>query len=239
MGRKDAVVIKSFPNGIRLYLDKELDFESLEARVAEKFQESEPFFRDAAVAVSFEGRPLSSDEELRLVQAISENSRLHVTCLIGKEEDGILYGRAVQSAFRRFLEDENTGQFYRGTLRRGQILETSSSIVIVGDVCRGACVVASGSIVILGALRGTACSGGDGREGSFIAALEMTPQKLKIGDFKYITEEKEDAGFFEPVLSRVRLIWNNESSRPSGGMETRPQVAYVEKDRIVRKTIYE
>ena len=39
------------------------------------------------------------------------------------------------------------------------------------------------------ARRMAAYAGGDGRDHHFIAALEMTPQKLKIGDFKYKTKE--------------------------------------------------
>lgn len=238
--RKDAVVIKRFQNGIRLYLDAEMEFEELKAEVAEKFCRSASFFQDASVAVSFEGRPLTPEQETDLVEAISENSSLEVTCLIGKEEeDGALYARAVEAAFRRFADRENTGRFYRGTLKRGQILESSGSIIIVGDVNPGACVISSGNVVVLGALRGTAMSGGDGRAGSFIAALEMTPQKLKIGDFKYLTQEKEETGLLGPLLSRIRLLPDGDGHGPSDGAKIQPQVAYVEQDRIICKTIYE
>ena len=163
-----------------------------------------------------------------------------MTCLIGKEEeDGALYARAVEAAFRRFADRENTGRFYRGTLKKGQILESSGSIIIVGDVNPGACVISSGNVVILGALRGTAICGGDGRAGSFIAALEMTPQKLKIGDFKYLTREKEEMGRLGPFLSRIGLLPDGGGHVPPEGVRIQPQVAYVEQDRIVCKTIYE
>ena len=240
MTGKDAVVIKRFQNGIRLYLDEEMDFDTLKEMVAEKFRRSAAFFQDASVSLSFEGRLLTTAQENSLVKIISENSSLEVTCLIGKEEeDGGIYARTVEAAFRRFADRENTGRFYRGTLKRGQILESSGSIVIVGDVNPGACVISSGSIVVLGALRGTAIGGGDGRAGSFIAALEMTPQKLKIGDFKYFTQEKEEAGLLGPLLSRIRLLPDGDGGAPSDGVRIRPQAAYVEQDRIICKTIYE
>ena len=189
--------------------------------MAEKFRRSADFFRDASVAVSFEGRRLTPAEETELVQTISENSSLEVTCLIGKEEeDGGLYARVVETAYRRFLE-------------------SSGSVIIVGDVMPGACVISSGNVVVLGALRGTAISGGDGRAGSFIAALEMTPQKLKIGDFKYHAQEKEEAGLLGPLLSRIRLLPDGDGHIPSEGVRIQPQVAYVEQNRIVCKTIYE
>ena len=233
-------MIKRFQNGIHLYLDENMDFDALLDRVAEKFRRAAPFFRDASVAVSFEGRPLTPAQEARLVQAISENSSLEVTCLIGKdEEEGKPYMRAVEAAFRRFADRENTGRFYRGTLKRGQILESSGSIVVVGDVKPGACVISSGNVIVLGALCGTAISGGDGRKESFIAALEMTPQKLKIGDFKYLTREKEEMGRLGPFLSRIGLLPDGGGHVPPEGVRIQPQVAYVEQDRIICKTIYE
>ena len=51
------------------------------------------------------------------------------------------------------------GRFYRGTLKRNQVLESEASIVIVGDVEEGATVVSKGSIVVIGALLGSAQAG--------------------------------------------------------------------------------
>lgn len=62
---KNAVIVKSFRNGITLYLDGNMEFEQLLEEVADKFKESKEFFRDATVAVSFEGRDLSFEEEDR------------------------------------------------------------------------------------------------------------------------------------------------------------------------------
>lgn len=45
------------------------------------------------------------------------------------------------------------GQFYRGTLRSGQVLESDSSIVILGDVNPGAKIVSGGNVVVLGSIR--------------------------------------------------------------------------------------
>ena len=58
------MVIKRFQNGIRLYLDAEMEFDELKAEVAEKFRRSAAFFQDAFVAVSFEGRSLTPEQEI-------------------------------------------------------------------------------------------------------------------------------------------------------------------------------
>ncbi len=233
-------MIRRFPDGISLRLDEAMEFEKLTELTAEKFRRAAPFFQDAAVAVSFEGRTLTQEQEDRLIQVISENSSLEVACLLeGQGEKGAFYTRAVESAFRHFAQREHTGRFFRGTLKKGQILESSGSVVVLGDVRPGACVISAGNVVVLGALYGTAISGGDGRAGSFIAALEMTPQKLKIGDFKYITKEKEGEGSLSALFSRIREGFEMDGRGPEEGMKIHPKVAYVEQDRIVCKTIYE
>ena len=48
---KNAVIVKSFQNGLILYLDKEIEFEELLEEAAAKFKESERFFKDAALSL--------------------------------------------------------------------------------------------------------------------------------------------------------------------------------------------
>lgn len=57
---------------------------------------------------------------------------------------------------------DNTGEFYKGTLRSGQVLKCDTSIVIIGDVNPGAKIIAKGNIVILGSLKGNAYAGAAG-----------------------------------------------------------------------------
>lgn len=61
--------------------------------------------------------------------------------------------------------------FIKGTLRSGQVLESETSIIILGDVNPGATVVSKGNVVVLGALKGTIHAGATGNEASFVAAL--------------------------------------------------------------------
>ena len=225
---KNAVIVKSFRNGITLYLDGNMEFEQLLEEVADKFKESKEFFRDATVAVSFEGRDLSFEEEDRLIEAVRVNSHLNITCIVGEDEEkSRIYGKALEAYRRKREEEESVGQFYRGTLRKGQILETESSIIVLGDVNPGSSVIAAGDIVVLGSLRGNAYAGGNGRPGHYVAALEMAPQKIKIGDFKYITNEKSKWAFGS---KREELTDGNP-----GGIQ--PQMAYVENNGIILKPI--
>ena len=82
---KNAVIVKSFRNGLTLYLDSDLDFGQLLEEVAGKFNESKEFFSDASVAVSFEGRELSFEEEM-------------------EKAAEALYGKYVPAGVREFIE---------------------------------------------------------------------------------------------------------------------------------------
>lgn len=198
---KNPVIIKSFPNGLSIFLDSELPFSQLLNEIAVKFSESANFFKDAHMVLSFEGRALSDQEERQIVDTISANSRLNIVCIMGKDEETDRnFIKALQKLSFHQEVMENAGQFYKGTLKDGQILETENSIIVLGDVYPGACIISSKDIVVLGGLYGQAYAGGNGEDGHFVVALEMSPEKLKIGDFKYKTSEKQSKWSIKPKI---------------------------------------
>lgn len=214
---KNAVIIKSFQNGISVHLNEEIPFEELLQEVAFKFRESNHFFKDAKMAVSFDGRVLTEEEERIVLNVICENSDLHIVCLIGKDEEkNQNYLRAIQQLEYRNGEEDSEGRFYKGTLKNGQILETESSIVVLGDVYPGSTIISTKDIVILGGLFGKAYAGGNGSEGHFVVALEMAPERLQIGDFKYK---------------------NNKQQKWSIKPKVQPKIAYVKQNRVVMEPI--
>lgn len=210
---KNPVIIKSFPNGLSIYLDEEMPFEQLLKEIGLKFKESAHFFKNASMVLSFEGRRLSDQEERMIINTITANSDLNVMCIMGKnEETNKNYIKALQKLSYHQQVMENAGQFYKGTLKDGQMLETENSIIVLGDVYPGACVISSKDIIILGGLYGQAYAGGNGEDGHFVVALEMSPEKLKIGDFKYKTSEKQSKWSIKPKIQ--------------------PKIAYVEDGRV-------
>ncbi len=212
---KGNIMIKSFPNGITLYLNSDLDMPQLLEEVAEKFQQSRNFFRDARMALCVEGRKLEENEERQLVQTIQDNSDLKIVCIIGKnEETNKTFIKAIQKVDMQ--HSGNFGRFYRGTLKNGQKIEAESSVVILGDVYPGCAVTSTKDIVIIGGLYGEAHAGFGGEEGHYIVALEMSPEKIKIGDFRYRPKDKPKWGI-----------------RP----KVQPKIAYVKDSHIVMETI--
>ena len=175
------VVLKSNKYGINLILDDSMDFEELLKCILVKFKEAEGFFKDAKMAISFEGREMNQEEEFRIVETITDNTSVNIICILENDE---LKEELIRQKIEHFEEEEagKTGEFYKGTLRSGQVLDCESSIVILGDINPGAKVISKGNIVILGALKGNAYAGANGNEQAFVAALEMDPIQGKIGD---------------------------------------------------------
>ena len=209
---KQSVIIKSFPNGIVLHLSEADTFEEILQETAIRVRESRDFFKDAKMALSIKGRKLTEEEENTLLNIISENSDIHILCLVSDDEDtDRMFIKAISET--DFSEDGNgnsAGQFYKGTLKNGEVLETEYSIVILGDVYPGSAIISARDIIVLGGLYGEAYAGGNGSDGHYVAALEMSPEKLKIGDFKYHAKEKSKWGIKPKVQPKIAYVKNKK-----------------------------
>ena len=208
---KDAVVIKSYQNGISLILNPECSFEELIDEIAFKFSESKAFFGEAKMALSMDGRKLSDEEQLKIVETIRRCSKLNIICIVGKDEaTEQSFMKALENMDRHFANNDAGGQFYKGTLKNNQVIETESSIVILGDVYPGSAVISAHNIIVLGGLYGEAYAGGNGDEEHYVVALEMAPERLKIGDFKYKNTGKAKWRISPKVQPKVAFVKNDK-----------------------------
>ena len=168
------------------------------------------------MAISFGGRELSGEEEYRIVDTICSRTSIHIICIIDHDEKREQYTKQKVEQYLA-AESENTGKFYKGTLRSGQVLECETSIIIIGDVNPGAKIISVGNIVILGALKGIAYAGASGNEGCFVVALDMNPVQIKIGN---VIGRSEDKGILASIRERKKTA-------------AEPQIAIVSDGRIL------
>lgn len=182
---KQAVIVKGNINkgakGITVILDNEMPFKELQKCVADKFRELSDFLKQSQMAVAFEGRTLTASQQQSLLDIITENSDIEVLYLMDEDPDKeMLYTRKLEDALQYQQQRSAENMFYKGTLRSGQVVESESSVVIIGDVNPGGKVVSGGNIIILGALKGVACAGITGNRQAFVVALEMKPMQIRI-----------------------------------------------------------
>ena len=220
----NSVIIKGSKSGITVFLDNEMPFEELLENVSDKFKNASKFFNNATMAISFDGRNLSAEEEKRILNVISDVSELNIVCVLDENNDiKSVYEEAVKKAMNSFnishqperqkiTDPKTTCMFYKGTLRSGQVFEADGSVVVLGDVNPGGKVVAKGSVIVLGSLKGNIFAGVDGNENAFVVALEMSPMQIKIGDIiarssdsgvNKISKGKNKSKILEPKIAYV------------------------------------
>ena len=203
--KKDTVVMKGTKSGIILVLDENTDFETLKNDVAAKFKASAAFLGEAQKAITFQGKALTEDEKLELIDQIHANCQLSIVCII--EDD-----RQLEQSFAQTIQkqpaqpDYNTGQFFKGNLRSGQVLDVETSIIILGDVKAGAKVVSKGNVIILGSLKGNVFAGASGNVNAFVVALDMDPMQIRIADT--IARSPDKPRKKEPKETKI-AFWEN------------------------------
>ena len=161
------------------------------------------------MALSIEGRELSDDDEIAILDTIKQSCNVNIVCIVGhNDETDKNFIKALHHTEKK-MSSGDEGQFYKGTLKNREVLETENSIVILGDVYPGSEVVSSKNIIILGGLYGEAYAGGDGQPGAYVVALEMEPERLKIGDFKYKNNTKHKWGIRPKVQPKIAFVKND------------------------------
>lgn len=219
----NSVVIKSNKRGITVILDENMEFEELKSLVKEKFTQSASFFGSADMALAFEGRDLSNEEQQELLDIVDESTNMKILCVLDNKNDKNDLKNDDLSSDSLLVNGNSDGLFYKGTLRSGQVLESETSIIILGDVNPGGRVIAKGNVIVLGSLKGNVYAGAGGNENAFVIALDMTPMQIKISD---VIARSSDSS----VTLKLKKAKLSRLNRQSKNIE--PKIAFVEDGNI-------
>lgn len=187
-----SVLIKSYNGGLSIILDPESDIEVIKKDLADTFTESASFFKNATVAINFEGMEVDSVLEREFVNIISANSNLNIACIAGKNK---LTQKLITNALNEIEYKSETNmdsevQIIKESIKNGHIVDVPGSVLIIGDVYNGSSVTAGGDIYVFGAMHGQAYAGNYGDESRTVAALDLNPEKLRIAGIRYKFTEK-------------------------------------------------
>ena len=195
--KEELVAFRGVKEGIYIFI-RQGDFEQIKGELIKKLEEYTDFFQGANI-LGIRGEDLSEDEINELYNIVQDKYKLHIS------EDGL----------PEYLEEpkfytgihEGMTKFIHGTIRSGQVVEYDGNIVIIGDVNPGGLVKAKGNIIILGSLKGVAHAGADGNQEAIVAAYDLQPTQLRIGN---IIGRRPDEDIVASTFPEVASIYNGE-----------------------------
>ncbi len=221
MKDENYVIFKARKDGILVILSEECSFIVLCTALKKKAAEAASFFSDAKTAITFSGRKLSEREEIELVNIFHEVTDLNITFVssqgnaVEKKSSKPSEGAKTAVIDRTNLSaDENVTYFHRGSLRSGQSISYTGSVVLYGDLNPGAEIIAEGNIVILGYAKGLVHAGCSGNKDCYVFALNLQPTQLRIAD-------------------QISLVSSDAVSKLKVRTEPRPTVAFILGEEIV------
>lgn len=193
---REYVVFKGSKNGLQLVFDESADFKVVLEHLKQKLDSAVGFFTTGAtVEVPLTARVLSAEQQddlSRLLSAYGLTFRETSATAKPAEADVCLHPDTTEAQTL----------FIGKTLRGGQEVVYSGSVVILGDVNPGAEVIAGGDIVIRGTCRGVVHAGAYGNMKATISANRLLASQIRI------------AGLI------ARSPDHMEVGQPSEGMET-------------------
>ncbi len=184
-----AVMIKSSKAGLTLRLSEQMEWPLLLSKIREKFAASARFFGACDLVLRFEGRPLTTTQELNIVSEIEANSQIHILCIAEEEgADSLLFQREL---YRQMTAMEGIcGQFHRADLKAGESLSFDTGVILLGNVEEGASLCAAGNLLVLGEACGQLHAGTNGDKAAFVMALHLAPEQLSIAQVRAALPKK-------------------------------------------------
>lgn len=207
--KHDLISFKGVSEGIFIDVYGD-DILEIKDQIDEKLKKDYNFYKDTKL-IGIKGEELSRDQIMELKMMLRYKYDLNIV----DEElpESILKETTIEELeVDEELNDTNCvdcgmARFVKGTLRSGQVINYEGNIIVIGDVNPGALLQATGNIVVLGTLKGVAHAGMKGNLESIVAAYDLQPTQLRIGD---VIGRPPDSGMTKSRVPEVASVREKE-----------------------------
>ena len=208
-----SITFKGSRNGLIFYFQPGFSFADYYHFLQSSFSENPQLFSDSQVQFAGEGLAVLSCEERIELQKLCLLQGLPLENLHCETPEPV----PVSQNPAPIPETEPAPPAFDGitifkTVRSGQRCYTDGTLLIYGNVNESAEIMAGGDIVVLGRLEGVAHAGCNGREDSFIFALSLNAQQIRIASHVSRAGEDEAPGNNYPEIACIE----------NGAIEIRP-----------------
>ncbi len=229
----DLVRLKGTGDGVKIYLSPDGGIAPVTHALHDKLDEFRKFFGSGHCNIYIMGRELSASDKMRIeaiISAMLPESTVNygerkLIRTVRKEREPKEADEAVEETpetvkeptipveqIKEVVTDNfksSRARFFDGVVKAGRIVESDGHMVLMGSVEKGGKLIAAGNIIVMGGIYGEAEAGCMGSKGAYIAALELSPQKLSIAGKSKTFCETEDEMNAEKSPEKAYLI-NNE-----------------------------
>lgn len=215
---EEAVSIKGTKNGLVIIFNPDLDPEDIKSNLQLKMEKSNGFFKGAKFTFhnSREGRSLNLMDELEgiclqygLIPSVEvswhTDSSPAEQPLPKRKQSQVVPLRQPKPG------EEEASLIYR-TIRSGQLIASSKSLFIMGDVNPGAEVTSKGSVYIMGSCRGIVRAGCEGDIMAEVFAFRFQPTTLRIATISLEGGCPADPGPHVAKVSRGKITFSRYSN---------------------------
>lgn len=222
--------IKSFPNGLCVYLNENDSFDEIAGKIESKFVENRNFFGNKKLCVSFSGKYLTDIEEQKLADIIESVTDIEIVCIVEKEESefssmckDIIYGKEEPTETKEneeqiigtLLNTDCKTDIIEMSLIDTRFLTLKNDTILIGNIDENVKVQSSGNVYVFGSVNGKVVL--DNAENVLIAFI-LNPVYVKIAGFemkksKSLLSKKETAVAKKVFYSDGKVISADLSSK--------------------------
>lgn len=227
----ELVKLKGTGDGVKIYLSANEEISLIMHALHDKLDEFRKFFGSGHCNIYIIGREMSRSDRMRLEAVIKamlpestvnygERKIFRTSKKSEKEEEKIEdkpQNNPEPSDFTIPVEQikevvthnfkSNRARFFEGVVRDGKIVESDGHLVLMGNVEKGGKLIAVGNIIVMGAVMGEIEAGCMGNINAYAAALELSPESIKIAG---VSAEIKNRDENEKISPEKAYLINNE-----------------------------
>ncbi len=199
---RETIVFKGYRGGLELVIDESADFGAILFQLKKKLDSAANFFMHGAVVKIPAVTHVFTDSQKQQIYSLLADYGLTLTEEIPEALESVQdYSAESCSAM---LESYETNAFIvKKTLRSGQTVKHTGTVIVVGDVNPGAEVIAGGDVIIFGVCRGVVHAGSNGDEQATITANRLQAMQIRIAG---MIARAPDGGVAQPnCAERARI----------------------------------
>ncbi len=176
---RETIVFKGYRDGLELIIDESADFGAILLQLHNKLDSATNFFMHGARVRIPAGTQLFTDSQQQQIYSLLAHYGLTPAEEVPAEQKQ-LPAQEEASCFFGQESYETSAFIVKRTLRSGQTVKHTGTIIILGDVNPGAEVIAEGDIIIFGVCRGVVHAGSGGNEQATITANRLQAMQIRI-----------------------------------------------------------